>query len=104
MYLVCLTDIRQTLATPLPTSGSEKPPSLSDLLSTMNNSLTNQLKLVLNSLKVGTVRHLIMFVCVRFFFLACFLFMCLFVPLRKVVKNQLISKLLLAPSLAPPNN
>ena len=43
-------------------------------------------------------------VCVCVFFLACFLFMCLFVPLRKVVKNQLISKVLLAPSLAPPNN
>jgi len=42
-------------------------------------------------------------VCVVFF-LACFLFICLFVPLRKVVKNQLISKVLLAPSLAPPNN
>ncbi|KAJ7336605.1 hypothetical protein OS493_011823 [Desmophyllum pertusum] len=51
-FAVCLTDIRQSLATP---SGNEKPPSLSDLLSTMTNSLTNQLKLILNSLKVGTL-------------------------------------------------
>lgn len=48
---VCLTDTRQTLATP---SGSDKPPSLSDLLSTMTNSLTNQVKLILCSLKVCT--------------------------------------------------
>ncbi|XP_020607084.1 vacuolar protein sorting-associated protein 51 homolog [Orbicella faveolata] len=47
-FAVCLTDIRQSLATP---SGNEKPPSLSELLSTMTNSLTNQLKLILNSLK-----------------------------------------------------
>ncbi|KAL9983794.1 hypothetical protein ACROYT_G006024 [Oculina patagonica] len=47
-FAVCLTDIRQSLATP---SGNEKPPSLSDLLSTMTNSLTNQLKLILSSLK-----------------------------------------------------
>ncbi|CAH3122940.1 unnamed protein product [Pocillopora meandrina] len=47
-FAVCLTDTRQTLATP---SGSDKPPSLSDLLSTMTNSLTNQVKLILCSLK-----------------------------------------------------
>ena len=56
MYLVCLTDIRQSLATP---SGTEKPPSLSELLSTMTNSLTNQLKLILSSLKVSTVGYLV---------------------------------------------
>ena len=56
MFLVCLTDIRQSLATP---SGNEKPPSLSELLSTMTNSLTNQLKLILNSLKVSTVGDLV---------------------------------------------
>ena len=71
LYLVCLTDIRQSLATPLTTSGKEKPPSLSDLLSTMNNSLTNQLKLILNSLKVSVVTHRIMtqFLCVTFCFM-----------------------------------
>lgn len=52
LHLVCLTDIRQSLAAP---SANEKPSSLSDLLSTMTNSLTNQLKLILSSLKVSTV-------------------------------------------------
>ena len=56
MYIVCLTDIRQSLATP---SGNEKPPLLSELLSTMTNSLTNQLKLILSSLKVSTVGYLV---------------------------------------------
>ena len=53
--VVCLTDIRQSLAAPSPPSGSEKPPSLSELLSTMNNSLTNRLKMTLNNLKVCAV-------------------------------------------------
>ncbi|XP_074608971.1 vacuolar protein sorting-associated protein 51 homolog isoform X2 [Acropora palmata] len=55
-FAVCLTDIRQALATPLSASGNEKLPSLSELLSIMSNSLTNQLKLTLHSLKtfIGT--------------------------------------------------
>ena len=59
LYSVCLTDIRQALATPLSASGNEKLPSLSELLSIMSNSLTNQLKLTLHSLKVSAANNLV---------------------------------------------
>lgn len=59
LYSVCLTDIRQALATPLSASGNEKLPSLSELLSIMSNSLTNQLKLTLHSLKVSAANNMV---------------------------------------------
>uniref|UniRef100_A0AAR2LBW3 Vacuolar protein sorting-associated protein 51 homolog n=1 Tax=Pygocentrus nattereri TaxID=42514 RepID=A0AAR2LBW3_PYGNA len=57
-YLDSLTDVRQALAAPRGPPGKEAPPSLPDLLTSLSNSILNQIKSVLASVHLFTAKDI----------------------------------------------